>query len=344
MTKAAIFIPSNRKLEESIEPLWSAISYAQARGMNVVISDNSGEADKRDYFAAAPSHVTYLANGPEVGPENALAAISATDAEFVMMLGDDDSIGMDEGHQPFDFSATGGDVIGVKPRIDIVSGAGEVTDTNAFTIDGLDAAGRVIEYSRKMNGGNSTFYSFFRRDAFHSLLDIFARQHPTRVGNADFAIVYALVAGGRIVHDPSTVVRYNNSHWDDDAAARASTNGIFSSARLPEDARHYMLLFHFLDAYVLIFRKSSALETIESYKAAYAVAMVFLKRLLYRMKESPFLYHATSDLVEPLALVVESTEPDLDLIFEVASRLADRVKPGLKQQYDHFLQVVAKGE
>ena len=344
MAKAAIFIPSNRKLEQSIEPLWSAISYAQARGMHVVISDNSGEADKRDYFAAAPSHVTYLADGPDVGPENALAAINATDADFAMMLGDDDSIGMDESNAPFDFSLVSDDVIGVKPRIDIVSATGAVTDSNAFTIDASDAAARVIEYSRKMNGGNSTFYSFFRRDAFRSLLDIFARQHPTRVGNADFAIVYALVAGGRIVHDPSTVIRYDNSHWDDEAAAGASMKGIFSSAGLPEDARQYMLLFHFLDAYVFMFRRSSALAPVESYKAAYAVAMVFLKRLLYRMKESPFLYHAASGLVEPLALVVESTDPDLDLIFEVASRVADRVKPGLKQQYDHFLQVVAKGE
>jgi hypothetical protein len=344
MTKAAIFIPSNRKLEQSIEPLWSAIGYAQARGINVVISDNSGDPDKREYFAAAPSHVTYLADGPEVGPENALNAINGTDADFVMMLGDDDSIAVNEAHVPFDFSQLTNDVMGVKPRIEIVSGAGEVIDINMFAVEAPDAAGRVIEYSRKMNGGNSTFYSFFRRDAFHSLLDILARRHPTRVGNVDFAIVYALVAAGRIVHDPSTIVRYDNSHWDDEASASESMNGIFLSAGLPESARQYMLLFHFLDAYVLMFRKSSALPPIESYKAAYAVAMVFLKRLVYRMKETPFLYHDASDLVGPLELAVESADPDLDLIFEVATRVADRVKPGLKQQYDHFLQVVAKGE
>lgn len=343
MAKAAIFIPSNRKLKESLEPIWSAIRYAQARGMSVVISDNSGDPEKREYFSAAPAHVVYLPDGPATGSENALRAIDATDADFVTMLGDDDSIATDAGHQAFDFSAVPDDVAGIKPRIEVVGADGEVISTNTFTIDATDPAARVIEHTRKMGGGNSSFYSFFRRDAFQSILEIFAKQHPTGAGTADFAMVYALVAGGRIIHDPSTVLRYNNANWDGQASAEQSMKGIFSSAGLPEKAGLYLLLFHFLDAYVLMFRTSSHLPPVERYKAAYAVAMVFLKRLIYRIKESPFLYDDISDLVAPLTEAVESADPDLNRIFHVAGLIADRVKPGLKQQYDHYLLAVSKG-
>ena len=71
--------------------------------------------------------------------------------------------------------------------------------------------------------------------------------------------------------------------------------------------------------------------------------MVFLKRLLFRYDERPYLYGAASDLMEPLRGAVESRDPDLDQFFHLAGLIADRLKPGLKQQYDRYLLAVSRG-
>jgi hypothetical protein len=339
MTKATICIPSNRPLAATIEPLWSAIDYAAATGMQVVISDNSGDPDKREYFRSAPEHVIYIPDAPAFAPDNLLSAITAVDSEFVLMLGDDDFISRKTSAEPFDFATVANDVVGVKPRIEIWSPKLGLTDVNDFTIDGDNAAARVLEYTRKMRGGNSSYYSFYRTSEIRPLFELHRKFHPTHTGNSDFAFVYALAASGKIVHDGTTTIRYNNERWDNLESSSASFEQIFAHAGLPAQAAAYMLLFHFLDSYVLILRQDSSLPLIERYKAAYAVAMVFLKRLIFRTLERPAAYRLCADLLGPLQAAVESEDPDLDLIFHIAGLIADRLKPGLKSQYDQYLRV-----
>ncbi|UVC11410.1 hypothetical protein IHQ71_13025 [Rhizobium sp. TH2] len=343
MTLATICIPSNRKLVEAVEPLWSAINYAAAAGMKVVISDNSGDAEKKDYFSTAPSHVTYLPDTPEHGGANLLSALRQAESEFVLVLGDDDFINFVDGGTPFDFSSLPADVVGVKPHIELADGKGGVSATDTFTIDGGDAAARVLEYTRKAGKANTTYYSFFRRSVLMGVNEPFIAHHPLSPGYSDWATVYALAASGRIVHDPRTVLRYDNSRWDDMETAGASLDRFYGDTGLPPETRLYMSLLHFLDIYVLMFRQTSNLPPIEQYKAAYAAAMVFLKRLLFRYDERPFLYVAASDLMEPLRAAVESSDPDLDHFFHLAGLIADRLKPGLKQQYDRYLLAVSRG-
>jgi len=162
VTQATICIPSHRPLETSLEPLWSAITYAEARGMKVVISDNSGDPIKRDYFAAAPAHVTYLGDGPDDAAANVLSALSAVTTDFVLLLGDDDFMDAAGDAPAFDFASLAADVVGVKPRIEIWTRDKGVTEVNDFTLDAIDPAQRVLEYARKMRGANSSYYSFFR--------------------------------------------------------------------------------------------------------------------------------------------------------------------------------------
>lgn len=343
VTQATICIPSNRPLETCIEPLWSAIGYAEARGMKVVISDNSRDPIKRDYFAAAPEHVIYIADGPEKGAENLLSALSAADSEFVLVLGDDDFISAIDGMPAFDFSDVADDVIGAKPRIEIWSEKRGVIDVDQFTVDEEDAAQRVLEFTRKLKGPNSTYYSFFRREPLLGIIQLFVAHHPMQAGYSDWASIYALAASGKIVHDPSTTLRYDNSRWDGADTALKSLDRLLDDSELPPEASYFMSLFHFLDAYVLMFRDGPELPVIERYKAAYALAMVFLKRLIFRVSQSPADYAIASNLIPHLAEAVNSDDPDIDKMFHIAGLIADRVKPGLKQQYDAYLLAAIHG-
>ena len=343
MTSATICIPSNRKLAEALEPLWSAINYARDAGMKVVIADNSGDAEKKDYFSGVPGHVTYLPDSPSHGMENLVSALRKAESEFILILGDDDYLNFAEGGRPFDFSALDADVVGVKPYIELLDGKGGISATDTFSLDETNAAARVLQYTRKAGKANTTFYSFFRRDVLMSVHETYLAHHPMLPGYSDWALVYALAASGRIVHDPQTVLRYNNARWDDMETAGENVDRFYADVGLPPDTRLYMSLLHFLDIYVLMFRQGSNLPPIEQYKAAYAAAMVFLKRLLFRYDERPFLYGAAGDLMEPLRAAVVSTDPDLERLFELAALIAERLKPGLKQQYDRYLLAVARG-
>lgn len=343
MTQATICIPSNRSLETSLEPLWSAINYAEARGFKVVISDNSRDPIKKDYFAAAPEHVLYIADAPEVPTENLLSVLAPVETEFILMLGDDDHVFPTHGAAPLDFSSVADDVVGVKPRIELWDADRGVERVNIFGIDGNTAAARVIEYTQKMQGGNSTYYSFFRTTVFRSLMEFQVRHHPTNVGNSDFAFVYGLVAAGKIVHQPDTTVRYDNVRWRDPVSASIAMDALFDNAGLPRSARSYMLLFHFLDSYVLMFRDGFVLEMVERYKAAYALSHLFLHGFLSRTAETPADFSAASDLIPHLAEAVNSEDMDINKMFHIAGLIVDRLKPGLKQQYDQYLLAAIHG-
>jgi hypothetical protein len=338
-----ICIPSKRPLETSLEPLWSAINYAEARGYKVVISDNSRDPIKRDYFAGAPEHVRYIADGPDNAAENVLSALSEAESEFVLVLGDDDFINASEGSAAFDFASLSGDVTGVKPRIEIWSKEHGVTDVDQFTIDEGDAAQRVLEFTRKLKGPNSTYYSFYRRELLSGIMQLFIGHHPMQAGYSDWATVYALVATGKIAHDPSTTLRYDNSRWQDADAALETLDSLLAASELPPEASHFMSLFHFLDAYVLIFRDGPDMPVNQRYTAAYALAMVFLKRLVFRASQTPVDFVLASDLIPHLAEAVNSEDMDINKMFHIAGLIADRLKPGLKQQYDQYLLAAIHG-
>jgi hypothetical protein len=338
LADVTICIPSNRPLAVSVEPLWSAINYAAACEMQVVISDNSRDPDKRDYFLNSPMHVTYIPDAPEIPAQNMLSVLGAAKSEFILMLGDDDFITHEAGMPVFDFSALGADCVGVKPRIELWGPEKGLMDINEFSVDGAGPAERIIEYWNKMKGGNSTFYSFFRAKPLRDVARLFAEHHPTRVGNADFAQVFALVAEGRMVTDPATTIRYDNRRWETQSAASEAIDSLFADAGLPPEARNYMMLLHFLDSFVLLLRQTSSLEPMERYKAGYAAAMVFLKRFLLRVEQMPEEFSSIADLAPHLKDAVESSDPDLDRIFLVASLVVDRLKPGLKSGYENYLQ------
>jgi hypothetical protein len=343
VTPATICIPSNRPLATSKEFLESAIDYAGKCGMAVVISDNSGDPEKLAFFQNGPDYLTYLSDSPDDAPGNVLAALSAVTSDFVLMLGDDDRVAYREGAAPFDFSTLPADIVGVKPRIELIGADGGIMDVNDFTIDAEDAAARVIEYSRKMRGGNSTYYSFFRTKEFHDIYRLFVTHHPTRAGNSDFAIVYALLASGRLLHDPNTTIRYDNARWHYIGSAATAIDTILKTAGVPPEAQPYMLLFHFLDSYVLIFRNTSNLPLIERYRAAYAVTVMYLNRLLHRREQFPASFPLAGELFAPLEEALKADDPDLDRIFHIAGLIADRLKPGLKERYDNYLVAAAKG-
>jgi hypothetical protein len=332
-----ICIPSNRKLAQSRQSIDAAISYATERGFRVVVSDNSRDPEKAAYYAAGPAHMRYISSAPAHPTDNVISSLDPVGDGFVLMLGDDDVISSTGQSDPVDFAALPSAVIGVKPKIEIWSQCSGVTAINDFEIDESQPVNRVFEYASKSRGGNSTYYSFFRARPFKDAYLSFARHHPARIGNGDWSLIYAMVAEGRIVFDPSTCLRYDNARWEDPDKSFMVMKTLFADAGLGPEALRYMLLFHFMDSYVLILRAGSTLPLMERCKSAYAAGLVFLKKFMKRVSQYPADFAPAMDRLFPLRAAIESDDPDLEGIFEAAGLVADRVKPGLKKAYDQFL-------
>ncbi len=336
-----ICIPSNRPLALAKGPLESAIRFAGARNYRVVISDNSGEGAKFAYFSDVPEHVTYLTGATPTPIENLLACVNAAETEFILMMGDDDYVEAVAGEAEFDFTAVGTDVAGVRPLMEVFAIGEGVLQTSTFTIDADSAADRMYEYRQKVDGNNTLYYSYFRRDDFSELSRLLAR-HPIAIGDMDWSLVYSLLSNGKVLYDGSTLFRYDIGKWRWREGIDASIEAIYQTAGLPREAIAFEHLFHFMDSYVFAFRRTSRLSEIERIKLLYACAVIFLGHMLRVADEQPAKVIGFEREIAMLRAALKEPDDYLVNIFEVCARIAERLKPGLYEQYINWFASVQR--
>jgi hypothetical protein len=327
-----ICIPSNRPIALAKGPLESAIDFAAGRGYRVVISDNSGEGAKLAYFSTVPDHVTYLFDGKLSPTANMRACLDAAETEFILPMGDDDFIEAIEGEAAFDFSTLGPDIAGVRPVLEVFAVGEGVLRTHDFAIDAESAADRMYEYRQKVAGDNTLYYSCFRRDDFHEILGLLDG-HPIATGDMDWAMVYSLVANGKVRHDPSTRFRYDIGKWRWQEGIEASIETIYRTAGLPREAIAFEHLFRFMDSYVFAFRRTSRLSEIERIKSLYAGAVIFLGHTLHSAENQPQKFIGFEREIAMLRAILKEPDDYLVDVFEVCAQIADRLKPGLHERY-----------
>ena len=339
-----ICIPSNRPLALAKGPLESAIRFAGARNYRVVISDNSGEGIKLAHFANMPDYVTYLSD-PSLPPNaNMLACLDATETEFILPMGDDDYVEAVDGAPDFDFAALPPDVAGVRPLLEVFAVGEGVLRTHTFTIDADSAADRMYEYRQKVSGDNTLYYSYFRRSDFREIAGLLG-SHPIATGDMDWALVYSLLANGRVLYDGSTRFRYDIGKWRWAEGIAASVEAIYQRVGLPREAIAFEHLFRFMDSYVFAFRRTSRLSDIERIKSLYAGAVIFLGHTLHTAENQPAKFIGYEREIAMLRAALKEPDDYLVNIFEACAQIADRLKPGLNEKYIHwFASVQSQGE
>lgn len=332
MTLLSLCMPSNRKFEASRRSIETALEYCAARDAFLVVADNSGDAEKREYWSSHPSRLTYLnTDGFDVG-RNFLAAIGAAETPFVMMMGDDDEIAFNEQIQPVDLASLPVDHLGVRPLTQVFLTGRGVVRVQEFGLVENDPVGRIMEYSKLAGGDNSAFYSIFRREPYADLMQLFADHHPTRGAYCDWAQVTALFAYGKMAYDPSTVFKYNKDQWSNIQKIEKQVVRLFVEAGLPADSEKYDALLRFLDLFVFLSRPRSPLAATESQEALAFLSGAFFNIYLRQVKQSPEKYSETMRYLADLAL----EEVDMMSRFHIALVMADNIKPGLKNGYIEF--------
>ena len=214
MAQLSICMPSNRPWATSRGAIESALAYAEKTGARLIVSDNSRDPEKREVLQNRCSpHLLYHYSPSEQASGNWLEALSLADTPFLLPMGDDDQIHFSAGETPVDLSALPDDVVGVRPQTQLWTAQTGICQTECYTIGAASPAERLHEFTRKVMGNNSIYYSLYRTSAFVPLLRFFTQAHPTNGGYCDWSLTFALVAAGRIVHDPSLIYRYDLGIW-----------------------------------------------------------------------------------------------------------------------------------
>ncbi|WP_426227932.1 hypothetical protein [Pararhizobium sp. DWP3-4] len=337
MAQLSICMPSNRPLTQSLSAIESALAYAEKTGARLIVSDNSRDPEKRAFLQNRSPNLLYHSSPSEDASGNWLEAMSLADTPFLLPMGDDDQIHFNAGETPVDLSSLPGDVIGVRPHTQIWTAETGVCQTECFAIDALSPAERLQEFSRKVMGNNSIFYSIYRTSAFVPLLRFFTQAHPTKGGYCDWSLTFALITAGRILHDPSLIYRYDLGIWATGKGIADASSNLYVKAGLPADSEKYAALLRFLDVHVFTLRGSLRLSPAERGDVLLMNGRLAMAEFLQSVRTKAAEY---DEVVVYLAEMIEQ-EREIETIFHLALLMTDCIKPGLKDGYIRFFQAAA---
>ncbi|WP_075292713.1 hypothetical protein [Pararhizobium arenae] len=335
MTLLTIYMPSKRSLEGSHQAIESALAYARHVDARLIVSDNSGDAEKRRWLETLSPRLHYVASDAVSAPDNWRPAFGTVETPFLMPMGDDDLIFFREDEKAVDLATLPEDVVGVRPATQIWTLTDGVRHTERFTIDADTPADRLIDYGRKVKGNNSIYYSIFRTRPFLSVMRSFVEHHPTTGGYIDWAICLSLFAAGRVVFDPSFTYRYDLGRWSRTETLNEAKAKLYTDAGLPADTEKFWGLLLFLDLYVFLHRLP--LDASQRENANVVSRRLFLAAFLRSVIENPDRFDEMTRYIVDLI----AAEQRLDSIFQLSVYLTDCIKPGLKDGYVRYYQAVS---
>ncbi len=332
--RLSIGIPSNRPLERSRAAIESAHAFCKRNGYNLVVSDNSGDVAKRAWLQELMQGdaLIHIDSPPCEMIDNWFQAFHATTGDFVLMMGDDDTIFAYEDAPAFtDLPA---DVIGIRPAIIGYGKEQGALRTYASGISAERGAERVVEYLKTANGANLGILSFWRRDVFEPIMNLWLKAHPTKATYCDWAVMAALSSSGKVIRHPTACYFYNLQNWLGDAAfIQSQVEKAYARGGLPAGSAAYERVLNALDGFLFTFRDSSPLPYEERFIAAAFTMDLYLKP--YRENLPVASTHANAAAINAASQKLVGLD-DIPSILHVLLEIADAIQPGLAQKYRDF--------
>lgn len=325
-------MPSNRTLAKAKKSIDSVMNFISGTGIEFVISDNSGDADKASYIRTLAQEQINHIKGPPAAFDNWQNSISLATSDFVMVVSDDDII-VNLFGSPFEsIKNVGEDVVGFRPGVVVFNPKAGLLKTTTFGLVASTAKERVEEYFKNAKGMNSTLFSAWRKDVLLGIYDSF-NAHPTRGEYADWAIVLAFVSSGRVLEEKSTALFYNNENWSGNQGfITTAISKLFTNVGLPSIDQKHLSLLQGIDSYILIRRKNSPVSQQERLDAANLALIAYLKPYI-QASEGPAFTGLEKSLIQSL-----SKSKGQESIF--ASIYAILLYLGLSAKYERFYKEV----
>lgn len=341
VARLSIGIPSNRPLAQSRDSIASARAFCLRNGYNLVVSDNSGDSDKRAWLkdVMQGDGLTHIDSPPCDMMDNWFQAFHATTGDFVLMMGDDDAIFAYEDAPAF--SGLAADVVGIRPAI---AGYGKAEGIVRMYNSGIFAergAERVLEYMKTANGANLGIFTFWRRDVFEPIMELWLKSHPTKSTYCDWAVMAALSSCGKVIRHPASCYFYNLQNWLGDAEfIKAQVEKAYAKGGLPPGTAAYERVLNALDSFVFINRAASPLTYEERFIAAAFTMDLYLKP--YRENLPVHSGHANAANINKVSQKLVG-EDDIPKVLTILLEIAEAIQPGLAERYRAFNAIATGG-
>lgn len=334
MVKLAICMPSNRGLHDSKASIESAINYSNERNVAISISDNSGSIEKKNYYSELiiDNIIKYNTPNNNDPTENWLNALNIIDADFKLILSDDDLIkSIDQ--QSIVYENLADDIIGIRPVMSMHSIDKGIYSTTNFSLTQSNPIDRFKHFLNNNNSATTTYYSFFRSDIIYGILDLVNKHHPTKGEYTDWSIIFALISSGKIINDESSHLIYNNSNWNgDEKYINDKIIDLFTKVDLPPNAIIYLPLLKALDSLILTMRKSSPLPTSERKKSSAYLLLMYVNSFLN--SDSSYFKNESSSTIKFIQMLSESKTVNDCIINTI--KIISTLRNDLEKKYYNF--------
>jgi hypothetical protein len=325
----SICVPSHRSLAESQTSIDSILGYARQKGIEVVISDNSEDSAKEAYISALNYERLLYKKGPEDESENWWNAASAATGEFIACISDDDHLF----YVPGEIPPVPMGCMGLRPSVALWTPKAGFKGFTSFSILEESPTERIKHYLKVNGGANSTLFSFWRSDQFMKTMQLL-RQHPTRLGYHDWAVVLSLLAIGPLQTLKDSMLVYNLTNWDTAQASQQTLQRMFTRGGFDPNDGRYVPFFLGVDAFILIMRHDNGIESTKKREAALFCLTSYLSSYK-KMVESGKGGFKDRDLAFVASL--GGTIQLQDLFLRVLDYV-EQLKPGLAESYKNFWQ------
>lgn len=337
MTQFSIAMPSNRNLANSARSIETALILAEKTGSRLVVSDNSGDEEKRRRWENASPNLHYIHSPGATVTENGDAALAAVDTPFILPMGDDDEVYLRDDVSFVDLAALPEDVCGIRPYTIHWSDEDGPRNSDHFALEQSRFDGRLRAFTEKSWRNNHMFYSIWRTPLYRRTIGHLAG-HPTGGGFTDWAIVTALIACGKVIHSPALVFCYNVGNWTDETSAGYSYLKLLHKAGLPDEAQLYWALLRLVDTHALLMDKGLAMTREMRINAINTNAYVGLASFAADVDKDP---HYFTELDHAFAAQARhGLNPAR--AYELTLPLLEQLKPGLADAYAAYLKAVAR--
>jgi hypothetical protein len=210
----SVVMPSNRTGLSAYARILDACACAD-ENIEVVIRDNSGCQEKRDFLSGiVQKNCQVVIADPCNAIDNSQAALSLTQGDFVIFVGDDDLVARIALTAVADLAAkirTDSSVVGITGEYIIESSA----KTALFRYPPLDSASasqRVADYVGAL-GPNLIFYSAIRNQLVTRITS-FYRTLPFCFSFLDQMGAMMYLVSGKFVSIDRVLYQYDSSNWD----------------------------------------------------------------------------------------------------------------------------------
>jgi len=341
--KLAIAIPSNRPFEACQASLESAVKFARDSGYRLVISDNSGDAVKAQKMREmmTEDNLIYIESEPCDVVTNWSTVFEATEGtDFVLLMGDDDML-FRYGPAP-SFDNIPADVVGIRPGIFGFVDLEGILCVNTSQITSQNASERVADHLQTSNGSNMGIFTFWRRDIYKSITDLWTGPHPTRGAYADWAAMNGLVSSGRVIMAPGSSYFYNLQNWAGGAKAiQEQVEQAYTKVGLPRGSSAYAGIFNAVDSYIFVNRKDSPISPQQRFVTGAFCLNLYLQNYLQNIPKNTA--HTNSARIEKISKKLVGNDA-MASIFAIFTEILEAIKPGLGEEYKTFYAVATDGE